>query len=41
VCSIHQEKFPEIKTFMGGGFPNTELRDLKEKEFLNSLILLH
>ena len=26
-----KKNFPEIKTSMGGGFPNTELRDLKDK----------
>ncbi|MBN8565359.1 MAG: radical SAM protein [Flavobacteriales bacterium] len=34
--------FPEIKTAMGGGFPNTELRDLKDKrvfEFFDFITL--
>lgn len=34
--------FPTIKTSMGGGFPNTELRDLKDKrvfEFLDFITL--
>lgn len=34
--------FPEIKTSMGGGFPNTELRDLKDKrvfEFFDFITL--
>ena len=37
-----KKNFPEIKTFMGGGFPNTELRDLKEKrvfEFFDFITL--
>ena len=34
--------FPDIKTAMGGGFPNTELRELKDKrvfEFFNFITL--
>ena len=37
-----KKNFPEIKTFMGGGFPNTELRDLKDKrvfEFFDFITL--
>lgn len=26
-----KEQYPEVKTAMGGGFPNTELRDLKDQ----------
>ena len=37
-----KKHFPEIKISMGGGFPNTELRDLKDKrvfEFLDFITL--
>ena len=37
-----KKQFPEIKTAMGGGFPNTELRDLKDKrvfEFFDFITL--
>lgn len=37
-----KENFPEIKISMGGGFPNTELRDLKDKrvfEFFDFITL--
>ena len=37
-----KKNFPEIKTSMGGGFPNTELRDLKDKrvfEFFDFITL--
>ncbi|MCW3161911.1 B12-binding domain-containing radical SAM protein [Chryseobacterium oryctis] len=37
-----KENFPHIKTAMGGGFPNTELRDLKDKrvfEFFDFITL--
>ncbi|WP_264521953.1 B12-binding domain-containing radical SAM protein [Flavobacterium sp. N1994] len=30
-----KKHFPDIKTAMGGGFPNTELRDLKDKRVFN------
>ncbi|KQT17309.1 radical SAM protein [Chryseobacterium sp. Leaf404] len=37
-----KEKYPHIKTAMGGGFPNTELRDIKDKrvfEFFDFITL--
>ncbi|UOE36923.1 B12-binding domain-containing radical SAM protein [Chryseobacterium oryzae] len=37
-----KENYPHIKTAMGGGFPNTELRDLKDKrvfEFFDFITL--
>ena len=37
-----KKQFPKIKTSMGGGFPNTELRDLKDKrvfEFFDFITL--
>ncbi|ANO48507.1 hypothetical protein Pf1_00259 [Flavobacterium columnare] len=37
-----KKHYPEIKTAMGGGFPNTELRDLKDKrvfEFFDFITL--
>ena len=37
-----KKQFPEIKIAMGGGFPNTELRDLKDKrvfEFIDFITL--
>ena len=37
-----KKHFPDIKTSMGGGFPNTELRDLKDKrvfEFFDFITL--
>ena len=37
-----KQNFPSIKTAMGGGFPNTELRDLKDKrvfEFFDFITL--
>ena len=37
-----KKHFPEIKTAMGGGFPNTELRDLKDSrvfEFIDFITL--
>jgi hypothetical protein len=37
-----KQQFPDIKTSMGGGFPNTELRDLKDKrvfEFFDFITL--
>ncbi len=37
-----KENYPHIKTAMGGGFPNTELRELKDKrvfEFFNFITL--
>ena len=37
-----KEKYPHIKTAMGGGFPNTELRELKDKrvfEFFDFITL--
>ncbi len=37
-----KENFPKIKTAMGGGFPNTELRELKDKrvfEFFDFITL--
>ncbi|MFT4660816.1 MAG: hypothetical protein ACI8XB_001084 [Patiriisocius sp.] len=30
-AQLLKEKFPEIKTAMGGGFPNTELRSIKDE----------
>ncbi|AYO57715.1 radical SAM protein [Chryseobacterium sp. 6424] len=42
-CAKHiKEKYPHIKTAMGGGFPNTELREVKDKrvfEFFDFITL--
>ena len=41
-AQLIKKNFPEIKTAMGGGFPNTELRDLKDKrvfEFFDFITL--
>lgn len=42
-CSkLIKEKYPDIKTAMGGGFPNTELREIKDKrvfEFFDFITL--
>ena len=41
-AQFFKKYFPEIKTAMGGGFPNTELRDLKDKrvfEFFDFITL--
>lgn len=42
-CAKHiKQHYPEIKTAMGGGFPNTELRDLNDKrvfEFFDFITL--
>ena len=41
-AQLIKKHFPEIKTSMGGGFPNTELRDLKDKrvfEFFDFITL--
>jgi hypothetical protein len=42
VAQCIKKKYPHIKTAMGGGFPNTELRDLKDKrvfEFFDFITL--
>ena len=42
VAQFIKKKYPAVKTAMGGGFPNTELRDLKDKrvfEFLDFITL--
>lgn len=41
-AKLIKEKYPYIKTAMGGGFPNTELRELKDKrvfEFFDYITL--
>ncbi|TBX69212.1 radical SAM protein [Flavobacterium silvisoli] len=42
VAQFIKKKYPSVKTAMGGGFPNTELRDLKDKrvfEFFDFITL--
>ncbi|MBD8081786.1 B12-binding domain-containing radical SAM protein [Chryseobacterium caseinilyticum] len=41
-AKLIKEKYPHIKTAMGGGFPNTELREIKDKrvfEFFDFITL--
>jgi len=41
-AKLIKENYPHIKTAMGGGFPNTELRDIKDKrvfEFIDFITL--